>query len=101
MRCGAGGSPRYNARYLACKGSPALSGRNQNNMPGSCSCRRASWLQSGVQTRGEEEQVNVEGAWTEAAAWHTQENLHAAQLSPGERQCSPMFAAALVWVTVE
>lgn len=61
MGCGAGGSPRYNARYLACKGSPALSGRNQNNMPGSCSCRRASWLQSGVQTRGEEEQVNVEG----------------------------------------
>lgn len=30
-------------------------------MPVSFSCRRTSWLQSRVQTRGEEEQVNVEG----------------------------------------
>lgn len=30
-------------------------------MPVSFSCRRASWLQSWVQTRGEEEQVNAEG----------------------------------------
>lgn len=30
-------------------------------MPVLFSCRRASWLRSRVQTRGEEEQVNVEG----------------------------------------
>lgn len=30
-------------------------------MPVSFSCRRPSWLQSWVQTRGEEEQVNAEG----------------------------------------
>lgn len=61
MGCHVEGSPCYNAHYLACKSSPALSGRNQNNMPVSFSCRRPSWLQSRVQTRGEEEQVNVEG----------------------------------------
>lgn len=61
MGCHVEGSPCYNALYLACKSSPALSGRNQNNMPVSFSCRRPSWLQSRVQTRGEEEQVNVEG----------------------------------------
>lgn len=62
MGCRVEGSPRYNAHYLACTGSPALSGRNQNNMPVAFSCRRPSWLEPRVETRGEEEKVNAEGA---------------------------------------
>lgn len=61
MGCRVEGSPCYNAHYLACKSSPALSGGNQNNMPVSFSCRRASLLQSQVQMGGEEEQVNAVG----------------------------------------
>lgn len=37
----------------------------------------------------------------EGCCWGTQENLHTAQPSPGERQCSSMFAGDSVWATVE
>lgn len=63
MGSGVEESPLYNAHYLACTGSPAGSGSNQNNMPVAFSGWPASWLrpQVGFWMGGKEKED--EGEW--------------------------------------